>query len=403
MSKTTVAEIPFKDLVPHEDNIRHELHGIEDLATSIKNSGLQTPLRVRENPDKPGTYTILAGHRRYAALTELKTKPSETIPVLLTEDDGQDDFVTMLVENLQRDDIDALEEADGMAHLVDFGMKQADIAARLGVSPSRVSSRVALSRFPTKLHWLLREKNVPVNIAVDFVKAMKHIPSEVIDHLADPESRTISYDLLNAIRTADRKATFEKGSAKAAKAGLTAHPGERDIPVPEGCEIVWANGVKDISELDDSVTDVIILPGPDGDPLFRPVLTAPVTKHGDSDLERRKETRVYKAEKLEFWQEVLGGRPRKDDILASTADILVALAGSNQHRIASKILKADPIKVKDDLGKISTSWTETFTQALAANRSKALLALAAAFAENSSGPNWEPEWASDLRAAWSND
>jgi len=400
----TLKMVEFKELTPHEDNIRYELRGIEDLAKSIENAGLQTPLRVRENHDGSG-YTILAGHRRYAALTQLGTKGDTLIPAMITTNNGENDFVTMLVENLQREGIDPMEEAAGITRLTSFGIRQADIATKLGVSPTFVSARVQLSKLPESLHYLVRDGIIPLDTAVELAKVVKDLPEDVIDTMTSYDNPFTAHSRIRSIISATkRKKVIGKGTKVAVEAGLQVR--DDDEPVPDGKRIVWVSPVDSPDELDDEVTEVQVLYSPEGNPMYRPVVLEDVevaTNGRSSEAEERAQNRAYKADHLEFWQGTLGSRPKKADVVRDVIHVLIAQAGTNQFRIASKMLRLEEVKVSGYDDKLTTDWQETWLSGYEKNQTTGLLALVAAFAENASGIHYEPEWANQVRENWDYD
>ena len=127
-----------------------ELH---DLAASIRENGLLQPLVVRPAPSAPERYELVAGERRFRALMMLEWAE---VPVLVREADDETLLVLALVENLQREELNPLEEAEGYEALSErFGMKQADIATAVGKDRSTVANLLRLLRLPPSIRRLL--------------------------------------------------------------------------------------------------------------------------------------------------------------------------------------------------------------------------------------------------------
>jgi ParB/RepB/Spo0J family partition protein len=169
MPTDTTPTRKLRDLVAHEHNVRlDDSTDVEDLAYSIRSVGLLTPLTVQRN-----TCTIIAGHRRFRALSHLAEEGVYSwdydVPVHEHElpTDSDEATAEMLVENMQRVDLTPIEEALGFERLKDLGFKQKEIADRIGKSASLVSQRLRLLKLPATVQGL-----VHVN-KLDVVKAEK--------------------------------------------------------------------------------------------------------------------------------------------------------------------------------------------------------------------------------------
>lgn len=131
--------IEISKLQPHPQNPRKNVGDISELAESIKKNGVFQNLTVVPNGDD--TYTIIIGHRRHAAaqkagLTEL--------PCAVVEMTEKEQLSTMLLENMQREDLTALEQAEGFQMMIDLGESVNSISEQTGFSPSTVRHRVKL-------------------------------------------------------------------------------------------------------------------------------------------------------------------------------------------------------------------------------------------------------------------
>lgn len=118
---------------------------LEELAVSIREHGLLQPLIVAR-AEQPGKYNLIAGERRWRAAI---LAGLETVPVIVKEASPRGMLELALVENLQRADLNPLEEALAYRSLVDdFGLKQEEVAARVGKSRSAVVNSLRLLRLP---------------------------------------------------------------------------------------------------------------------------------------------------------------------------------------------------------------------------------------------------------------
>ncbi|SDD87460.1 ParB/RepB/Spo0J family partition protein [Glycomyces harbinensis] len=140
-----LTQIPPAHLVPHENNAHSELRGIDALAQTIEYLGIIEPLVVLP-ADEDGRHTIVAGHRRHAAATQVGL---ETVPCVVVDDPGAgDQLVTMLVENLHRDDLTVLEEAQAYQQLTLLDWQPERIARATGREVERVQQSLTLHQLP---------------------------------------------------------------------------------------------------------------------------------------------------------------------------------------------------------------------------------------------------------------
>ena len=124
---------------PHQPRQRFDDDALQRLADSIKTAGLMQPIVVR--PSDAG-FEIVAGERRWRAFQKLG-KPE--IPAIVRAVDDQTAAEWALVENLQREDLDPMERADGVARLMDeFGLSQSAVAMQLGLDRSTVANLLRL-------------------------------------------------------------------------------------------------------------------------------------------------------------------------------------------------------------------------------------------------------------------
>ncbi|MCB4823342.1 ParB/RepB/Spo0J family partition protein [Roseicella aerolata] len=128
---------------------------LQELADSIREHGVLQPILVREKPGTPGRYEIIGGERRWRAaqLAQL-----HEVPVVLRNLDDRSAMAAALVENLQRQDLNALEEAEGFRRLTDeFGLTQDQLGQAVGKSRSHVANTLRLLALPERVRELLRD------------------------------------------------------------------------------------------------------------------------------------------------------------------------------------------------------------------------------------------------------
>ena len=128
--------------------------GLDDLAESIRSQGVVQPIVV--TPKANGKYTIIAGERRWRASQRAGLKE---VPVVVREVSNDQQLLEMaLVENIQRADLNAIEEAEAYRTLGDnFELSQEDIAKRVGKGRTTITNSLRLLRLPQEIQDLLRE------------------------------------------------------------------------------------------------------------------------------------------------------------------------------------------------------------------------------------------------------
>jgi ParB family chromosome partitioning protein len=135
-------------LTPNPDQPRQYFDpaAIAELAESIRRHGLLQPILVRPMPGKPDMYEIVAGERRWRASQKAQL---HEVPVVIRELDDNQTLQIALIENLQRQDLNALEEAKGFQRLMDeFGYGAEDVGQAVGKSRSHVANMVRLLALP---------------------------------------------------------------------------------------------------------------------------------------------------------------------------------------------------------------------------------------------------------------
>lgn len=135
-------EVKLYEIEPNRNQPRRDFdeEAISELAESIKKHGLIQPIVVR--PTAQGTYQIIAGERRWRACREAGLS---TAPVIIKEVDDREYMELALIENLQREDLNAVEEALGYRSLIDgYGLTQEAVADSVGKSRSAVTNALRL-------------------------------------------------------------------------------------------------------------------------------------------------------------------------------------------------------------------------------------------------------------------
>ena len=151
---TRVLFLPITSITPNPNQPRHTFcpDGLEELAASIRLYGILQPLSVRKIP---GGYELISGERRLRAA---KLAGLEQVPCLSVQVDSQSSSLLALVENLQRRDLDFLEEAQALRRLIDtYHLSQEEAARRLGKSQSAIANKLRLLKLSPDVLSLLRQ------------------------------------------------------------------------------------------------------------------------------------------------------------------------------------------------------------------------------------------------------
>ncbi|NHO29284.1 ParB/RepB/Spo0J family partition protein [Acetobacter farinalis] len=148
--------LPVDVLVPGPFQPRQEMEpgALEELAESIRARGILQPILVRPDPGKKGQYQIIAGERRWRAA---QLAQCHTVPVHVRDLDEVDAMAAALVENLQRADLNPIEEADGFSRLMEnYSLTQDELAKAIGKSRPHVANTMRLLRLPESVRKAVR-------------------------------------------------------------------------------------------------------------------------------------------------------------------------------------------------------------------------------------------------------
>ncbi|MEZ5877262.1 MAG: ParB/RepB/Spo0J family partition protein [Tepidamorphaceae bacterium] len=152
----TQRRLPIEMIVPNPRNPRQEFdeEELQDLVNSVLEKGVVQPLLVRNSPDGNGRYELIAGERRWRAAQRAGL---HEVPCLIHDVDDREALELAIIENVQRTDLNALEEALGYQKLVDdYSYSQNDLAKVIGKSRSHVANTLRLLKLPDDVLGLLR-------------------------------------------------------------------------------------------------------------------------------------------------------------------------------------------------------------------------------------------------------
>uniref|UniRef100_A0A7C5Z9R8 ParB/RepB/Spo0J family partition protein n=1 Tax=Caldicellulosiruptor owensensis TaxID=55205 RepID=A0A7C5Z9R8_9FIRM len=178
-----VEDVPIEKILPNPYQPRSNFDErlIEELAASIKTYGLLQPIIVRK---KGEFYYLIAGERRLRACKHLGYDRIKAIVINVTDIESA---ILALIENIQRQDLDFFEEAQGYKQLSEeFGLTQVEIAKRIGKTQSAIANKIRLLQLPAEIRWIIREHGLSERHARALLRLrseedMKNVLSKIIE------------------------------------------------------------------------------------------------------------------------------------------------------------------------------------------------------------------------------
>ena len=153
-------QLPISDLIPNKYQPRKifDESNLEDLTNSIKERGIIQPIIVRKSDDNKTKYEIIAGERRWLAAQRVGL---HEVPVVITIADDLKSLEFAIVENVQRNDLNPLEEAQGYKRLIDeFSYDQEKVSKFVGKSRSHIANSLRLLTLPEDVIRLIETQKM---------------------------------------------------------------------------------------------------------------------------------------------------------------------------------------------------------------------------------------------------
>ncbi len=201
-------QLPVSDIIPNKYQPRKifDESNLEDLTNSIKERGMIQPIIVRKSNEDKSKFEIIAGERRWLAAQRAGL---HNVPVVVTEADDLKSLEFAIVENVQRHDLNPLEEAQGYKRLIDdFSYDQEKVSKFIGKSRSHITNSLRLLTLPDDVIKLIEnqkltaghakvlvglnnasfvaakiiEKKLSVRQAENFVKIFKHKKNKLVNN-----------------------------------------------------------------------------------------------------------------------------------------------------------------------------------------------------------------------------
>ena len=161
-------EMPVEEIVPNPFQPRKTFYNesLQELANSIKEFGVIQPLIVRKN--EAGAYELVAGERRLRAS---KLAGLTHVPVIVKDFDDKEMAELAMIENLQREDLHFLEEAEGFQQLIqNFSFTQEELARRMGKNQSTIANKLRLLKLGPEVRQVIIEQNLTERHARSLLK-----------------------------------------------------------------------------------------------------------------------------------------------------------------------------------------------------------------------------------------
>ncbi|MEM9211335.1 MAG: ParB/RepB/Spo0J family partition protein [Pseudomonadota bacterium] len=248
------ARVPIEHVYPNPDQPRRVFidEDLNELAQSIKERGIIQPLIVRKDPSRETGYQIVAGERRWRASQKAGL---HEVPVLIREMDDLEVLEVAIIENIQRSDLNPIDEAMGYRQLMDrFGHTQERLAEALGKSRSHIANVLRLLNLPEQVLGYLRDGKLSMGHA----RAL--VPSENAVALAQAIiQRNLSVREVEALMKAPQPiqkpktpATKDQDTIELEK-GLSAELGLKAIIDDKGGKGTLKLSYKNIDQLNDLV------------------------------------------------------------------------------------------------------------------------------------------------------
>lgn len=210
--------IPIKNILPNPHQPRRDFDkaALQDLSISIMEYGLMQPITVRQTG--PFDYELIAGERR---LTACRNLGMTYIPAIVMTASTTDSAILALVENIQRENLSYIEEAEAFCTLIsEHGLTQEELADKLGKSQSTIANKIRILKLSPKVRRMLAENNLTERHA----RALLRLPD---DRQRQKAIKLIAERGFNVAKTEELVDKLLKASAESRLAARKNHDGGR--------------------------------------------------------------------------------------------------------------------------------------------------------------------------------
>ena len=215
--------VDIDQLRAHPQNIRHDLGDLTDLVASIRERGVRIPLQITT------AGVVVCGHRRLAAAREAGRT---SVPCVASEYTDAQQLEDMLIENLQRNGLTPLEEAQGYQQLLDLGESVDDVASAVQQRAARIRERTALLQLPNAARDALQRGRMTLGAAEQLLKLRDHpdLIEKIVAHELESDYAQMRnqgepvrnfYSVDTELQRLQREKAVAEARARAEKQGLT--------------------------------------------------------------------------------------------------------------------------------------------------------------------------------------
>lgn len=158
VNSVQIVPIELLEANPYQPRSNFDEDALKDLTKSIKNKGILQPILVRKSPSKKNIWQIIAGERRWRAAQKAGL---HEIPIMIKNIKDSEIGVVALIENLQREDLAPIEEAESFKKLIDdFGLTQEKLSKSIGYSRTHITNTLRLLTLPKEIKMMLNDKQL---------------------------------------------------------------------------------------------------------------------------------------------------------------------------------------------------------------------------------------------------
>ena len=158
VNSVQIVPIELLEANPYQPRSNFDENALKDLTKSIKNKGILQPILVRKSPSKKNIWQIIAGERRWRAAQKAGL---HEIPIIIKNIKDSEIGVVALIENLQREDLAPIEEAESFKKLIDdFGLTQEKLSKSIGYSRTHITNTLRLLTLPKEIKMMLNDKQL---------------------------------------------------------------------------------------------------------------------------------------------------------------------------------------------------------------------------------------------------
>lgn len=248
----TVKEIDMSLITPsrYQPRIKFDEDALNELKQSIEQSGLIQPITVREVDSH---YEIIAGERRYRAC---KLAGFKTIACYVLTPSENEAAEMALVENIQREDLTAIEEAKSYIQIMrQAGLTQEQVAARVGKSQSAIANKIRLLNLPEEIQRGVLDKTITERHARALLQLNETQQVQayhyIIDRNLNVRQAEAYIDELNTVKREKKRKQLTKGFTRNTQIGINT--------INQSVQMVKKMGIDVVSETEETLTDVKII------------------------------------------------------------------------------------------------------------------------------------------------